>query len=404
MKFYYQAIDSQGSKIKGSIDGQNPDIVAEILEKKGLVPIRVQGMPFASTKKKRKKPMFGTEKVSGKERVLFIRQMATLLEAGCPVTRAFDMIVGRAETEAAEKLAISLRDLVEGGSSISEAMKKHSDVFSGMHVGMAAAGDEGGFLAEALGQIASYEEQQAKLKGELIHAITYPAFMVAVMLISCVVLFKWVVPSILSVVLSTGGELPMPTRILVAITGGFREYSTKGALVLGALIYAYTSWISGKKGRMFHDSLMMNLPIIGSITRKVIISRLAKILGMLTAGGVGILRALEISASTASNVLVEKDVAAIIDKVKGGETLSECFETSNIMPSYVAGMVQLGEETGKLDDMLSRIAVEYEEEYQSTLKGAVSLIEPMMIAVMGVVIGFVVVSVFMPMMNMSSGI
>jgi type IV pilus assembly protein PilC len=405
MKFYYQAIDSLGSKVNGTLDSGDPDSVAEILEKKGLVPIRVQSSPFAGSKKqKRKKSLFGSNKVSGKERVLFIRQMATLLDAGCPVTRAFDMIIGRADSEATEKLAVGLRDDVEGGMAISEAMGKHKDVFSEMHIGMAAAGDEGGFLPEALGQIASYEEGQAKLKGELIQAITYPAFMIAVMLISCLVLFKFVVPSILGVVLASGGELPLPTKMLIAISDGISDYSTTVILVGAVAFYAYKSYIDGKKGRIFHDTLLLNLPIIGSITRKVIISRLCKILAMLSAGGVSIVRALEISASTAQNVVVETDVASIVDKVKGGDTLSDCFETSYIFPAYVSGMVQLGEETGKLDSMLSRIALEYEEEYQMTLKSAVGLVEPMMIAVMGLVVGFVVVAVFMPMANMSASV
>jgi len=404
MKFYYQAVDAQGNKTTGTIDSSDPDVVGEILERKGLTPLRIQTTPFGIAKKKKQAGLFGPGTVSGKERIVFIRQMATLLEAGCPVTRAFEMIVSRAESIAAEKLATEMKEAVEGGQSISQAMAQHKDVFSGMHIGMAAAGDEGGFLPTALGQVAAYEEGQAKLRGQLIHAITYPAFMVAVMVICTVVLFKFVVPSILAIVTQSGGELPLPTRMLIAVSDGMEAHSVNVLIALALAGYGYWSYIQSPSGRKFHDRMLLSVPLLGGITRKVVVSRICRILAMLLGGGVGVVRAIEIAAGTAQNIIVEGDLMTIIDKVKGGETLSACFEVSDTFPRYVASMVQLGEESGTLDNMLSKLANEYEDDYQSQMKGAVALVEPMMIAVMGALIGFVVIAIFLPMANMSSNI
>lgn len=407
MKFFYEAIDSTGVRVSGSLEAADEATAADVLERKGLVPVRVgSAPPAAGSKGKRvlKRGLFGVGTVGGKERILLLRQLATLLGASCPVDRAFDMMLQRAESEAGAILVQDMKAAVEGGATVSRALAAHPEVFSGMHVGMAAAGDEGGFLAAALDQVASYEETQARLRGQLVQAITYPAFMIAVMIVSCAVLFKFVVPSILEVVMQSDKVLPLPTRILVAISDGVQKYLTTG--VLGSVVVGWGlwSWAGTAGGRRVVDRLRLVLPIVGDVTRKVVVSRVCRILAMLLGGGVNVVRALEIATGTAGNVHVETDLEVIRRKVTGGESLSACFEASDLFPPYVASMVQLGEETGTLDAMLGRLAAEYEEEYQTRLKGAVGLVEPMMIAVMGLVVGFVVVAIFLPMTEMSNAV
>lgn len=335
--------------------------------------------------------------VPAKRVAIFTRQFSVMLDAGLPLVQCLEILGDQEESKAFAAMIRQVRTDVESGSSLAEAMRKHPKAFDDLFVNMIAAGEAGGILDVILRRLASYIEKVVKLRSQVKSALIYPT---SVLLIAAGVVFvilKWVIPVFAQLFTSGGGELPWLTRIVVGASNFVGNYSIYLFILLGAGGFFLNRWHKTPAGKRAIDSFMLRIPVIGMLLRKVAVARFCRTLSTLTSSGVPILDGLEITARTAGNAIIEDAVMAVRKAVEEGKSISEPLADTKVFPPMVVQMINVGEQTGALDQMLSKIADFYEDEVDTAVAGLMKLIEPLMIVILGTIIGVIVTSMYLPL-------
>ena len=391
--FKYNVRDKTGKVISGRLEGENRDAVATKLRQMGYIILDLDEDRFAQLNK----IQFGTS-VKTKDVTIFARQFATMINAGLSLTKCLSILAAQSDSKELREIIGQLGKDVEAGQSLSEAMVKHPKVFPPLFYNMVRAGETGGVLDEVLLRVADLFEADAQLKGRVKSAMTYPIAMGSLVMIVLVAMMIFVVPTFQKMFSDMGGELPLPTQILVAISEGARSWP--GLVVvagIAAATVAFKTWVGTESGRFIWDGIKLRLPIVGDMTRKTALARFTRTFGTLVAAGVPILSALDIVADTAGNEVVSRAVKKVRAAIKEGETIAKPLGESPVFPSMVVQMIAVGEETGALDQMLDKIADFYDEEVRVAVDSLTSVIEPIMMASLGVIVGGIIIALYMPM-------
>jgi len=329
--------------------------------------------------------------------------MSDLLRSGLTLAKALEVLAHQTENERLRGIIKDLRSEVQGGSTFSDALGRHPKVFPELYRSMIRAGEVGGLLDEVLERLADFQEAELETRSRIISALAYPAIMVCVGAVVIVVLVTFVIPRFTKMFEEMDEQLPIMTLLLVRVSSLIRDYWYIILGALAALIFAYKKLVNQEEERAKIDALKLRIPVFGDFVLKSEVSRFARTLGTLLANGVPILRALEITRAVVRNGVVAQEVNAISDNIREGEKLSERLEESGIFPPVAVSMVAVGEETGSLEVTLLRVATTYEKETERALKTVTTLIEPLMILVMGAVVGFIVMAMILPIFQLSAG-
>jgi type IV pilus assembly protein PilC len=393
--FAYVARDTaSGREIRSSVEAATEQAAVAALLNRNLLVVAIQ-------ERIAKKGRTGGGRVPAMDLVIFTRQLATMIDAGLAMVQSLQAL---AEQTANKVMRDVIRDVcsrVEGGDSFSEALQKHPKVFSRLFICMVAAGERGGLLAEILARLATYLENSARIRKKIKSAMMYPTVVTVVAIFITGFLLVKVVPVFADVFSTFGSKLPTPTLYLINTSNFVKHYIVLIILCAGGLAYGWLYFIRTVAGRFFWDSRRIKLPIFGPIAHKICLARFTRTLASLVRSGVPILEVLQIVSQTVGNVLMEKAIKNAAVDIEGGESISNALAKHPVFPSMIIRMVTAGEQTGKLDNMLERIADFLDEEIETTLAGLMSLIEPILIVVLGVVVGGMVICMFLPIFKLS---
>lgn len=338
-----------------------------------------------------------SRRVKEKRIAIFTRQFSVMLDAGLPLVQCLEILGGQEENRTFREIIKATRGDVESGASMADAMRKHPRAFDNLFVNMVAAGEAGGILDVILRRLSTYIEKSVKLKSQVKSALIYPITVTLIAVMVVYIILRFVIPTFTQLFASVNAELPFITRVVTGASNVVGDYSLPLiiACVIGGVLLS--RWYKTHVGRRAIDGLMLKIPIIGMLLRKVAVARFCRTLSTLTSSGVPILDGLEITAKTAGNAVIEDAVMAVRKNVEEGKTISEPLGETKVFPPMVVQMINVGEQTGALDQMLSKIADFYEDEVDTAVSGLMKLIEPIMITVLGTIIGFIVTAMYLPL-------
>lgn len=395
--FNYSVRDKAGKIVKGSLDGESREAVSAKLRQMGYIILDLdQQSGFAALGQLK----IGGGKVKLKDVTIFSRQFATMINAGLSLTKCLSILAAQTESDNLRQVIQQVAKDVEAGQSLSDSLSKHPKVFPPIFVNMVRAGETGGVLDEVLVRLADHFESEASLKAKIKSAMTYPIAMGGLVMIVLAAMMIFVVPVFEGMFSSMGGELPAMTQFLVDASdfvAGMGGLVT--VVVVVALRFAFKWWVGTESGLFIWDGVKLRLPVFGTLTRKIALAKFTRTFGTLVSAGVPILSALDIVADTAGNEVVSRAVKKARSAIKEGETIAKPLSESPVFPSMLVQMIAVGEETGALDAMLNKIADFYDEEVAVAVDGLTSLIEPMMMASLGVIVGSMVIALYLPMFN-----
>jgi type IV pilus assembly protein PilC len=415
--FVYEAMDGQGKEVKAEIDAGSEAEAADKIRQSNLHPMKVfakggrggSGGPQGRGAGAMATPQsVGTNKkklnftlaftVNQKQLTSFTRQFATLLDAGLPVVRSIDILYHQLKPGLLKTAVGDVKDDVEGGSSLSEALAKHPKVFDKLYVNMIRAGEAGGVLDEILERLAEYREKAQRLQQKIIGALVYPAAVITIAACILAFIMIFIIPKFDAMFKEMDiGEMPMMTRVLMAIAGTMASYWYLIVFMPVGVWALYKFMVKSPKGRLLADAFKLKIPIFGIIISKSCIARFCRTLGTLVSSGVPILDALSIIKDATGNQVVANAIANVHNSIKEGDTIAEPLRHSGVFDDLVVNMIQVGEETGELDKMLIKVADTYDNEVDTLVGALMSLLEPILIVGMGMTVGFIVISLFLPL-------
>lgn len=398
--YVFKARNRIGETVVGERIADNRDVLKQMLRREQvlLTSVKEKGREIALPKPR------GSKKVKAKDLSIFTRQFSVMIDAGLPLVQCLEILAQQQESKHFAQVLLQVRQDVEEGATLSAAMAKHPKVFDQLFVNMIEAGETGGILDLILQRLSTYIEKIVKLRRDVISALIYPSAVIVIAVGVIAVIMVFVIPSFQNIflgLLGPGELLPLPTRIVVGISDFVAGWG--GLAVLGAFVgfvIGIRAYYKTDGGRHKLDALLLKLPIIGSILRKIAIARFSRTLSTLLSSGVPILQALDITARTAGNVILEEAIMKIRTGVERGESFVEPLRNTEMFPNMVAQMVGIGEQTGALDAMLGKIADFYEQEVDSAIANLLTLIEPVMIGFLGVTIGSIVIAMYMPLFTL----
>ncbi|HMI51342.1 MAG TPA: type II secretion system F family protein [Candidatus Saccharimonadales bacterium] len=393
--YTYRGTNRTGGSVSGELAATSKTELANLLKRQQITPSKMseKGKEFNL-------PTFGGG-VNAKELAIFTRQFSVMIDAGLPLVQCLEILGGQQENKFFQKVLIGTRGAVEGGSTLSAAMRQFPKVFDGLYVNMVEAGETGGILDTILQRLSTYIEKNVKLQRAVKSAMVYP---IGVLSIAggVIILLLWkVVPIFATLFAGLGAELPLPTKIVIQMSNFIGSYF--GLLILVAFvgaIFGLKAWYGTVQGRYAIDSVVLKLPVLGILMRKIAVARFTRTLGTLIASGVPILEGLDITARTAGNAVVERALFKVRKSLEEGKSLTEPLKDSEVFPGMVTQMIAVGEQTGAMDAMLSKIADFYEEEVDAAVKDLLTALEPIMIVVLGLVVGGVVISMYLPLFSL----
>jgi len=396
--FVWKGRDRSGTVQEGVLVADSKDMAFATLSRQGIVVsgIREKGKEAALPRAGRKVP--------SKKVAIFTRQFSVMIDAGLPLVQCLEILATQQDHKSFQKILFQVRQDVESGSSLAEAMRKHPRAFDALYVNMVAAGESGGILDTILQRLSTYIEKAVKLKSQVRSAMIYPIAVITIAAAVVAVILLKVIPTFAALFAGLGAELPLPTRIVIAASNFLARYFLIVVALIGVGIYAFRAYYRTDNGRHTIDRMLLALPIFGEILRKIAVARFCRTLATLTSSGVPILDSLEITAKTAGNAIIEDAVLATRKSVESGKTIAEPLRDAKVFPNMVVQMVSVGEQTGALDTMLNKIAEFYEDEVDAAVAGLIKLMEPVMIAILGIVIDGVVIAMYLPMFSLISKI
>jgi type IV pilus assembly protein PilC len=391
--YAYKVRDRGGNLISGTLVADNEGLVLQRLREQGLTPLEVgkqgRSLNIELTKKK----------VKLKELSVFSRQFATMVNSGLPILRALSILADQTNNAELAKTLSACRTDIEQGSSLSAAMQKHPKVFNDLYVSMVKSGETGGSLDSVLLRLADMIENEVKLRGKIKSAMTYPIAVVALVTLIMSAMLLFVVPQFKSIYSQLGGSLPLPTRVLLAVSDLFKKFWF--IFVAGAFLgrFLFRRWKATPAGRESVDAFKLRVPVFGSLFHKTALARFAGTLSMLLRSGVPILQALDIVSDTVNNKVISKAVTDVQAAVREGESMAKPLSKHKVFPPMVVQMLAVGEETGQVDVMLEKVSTFYNQEVEASVDALTSLIEPLLIAIIGGAVGAAVIALYMPMFN-----
>jgi len=396
--FEYTARAQNGQIQKGQLDVSTKDDVGAYLRKNRLILVSVREAP------KQIKFSMGGPRVKTRDIVIFTRQFATMINAGLPLVQSLNILAAQTENKTLAEVTRAVVYDVESGNTLADAFSKHPKAFSGLYVNMVAAGEAGGILDTILLRLATFLEKNDALVRKVKGAMIYPGVIISVAAIAICILLIFVIPTFQTMFASANLELPLPTRVVIAMSDALISYWW---VILGAFAGAFfgiRSYYATAAGRLQIDTLLLKTPVLGDVIRKSAVSRFTRTLGTLVSSGVSILEGLEITAKTAGNQVVHNAVMESRQSIAGGETIAAPLEKSKVFPPMVISMIAVGEQTGGLDEMLSKIADFYDEEVDVAVSALLSLMEPAMIVCLGVIVGGMVIAMYLPIFDMMNAV
>jgi type IV pilus assembly protein PilC len=396
--YAYKVRDKSGKVLSGTLDADNTALVANRLRQMGYVPIAIDKKAGAGVKRDLAIPGL-SNRVKLKEIAIFSRQFATMINSGLTLLRALSILTVQTESKFFSSVIDSLRSDIQSGSSLSQAMSRHPKQFNRLYVAMIRAGETGGNLDITLNELATTIEKQVELRGKIRSALAYPVMVLSLVVCILTAMLLFIVPIFKKMYDSLKGTLPLPTRILINVSNILVHAFPFVLLTVVGVAFAYKRWVNTPPGRQARDRLLLRVPIFGGLARKTAMTRFSSTLATLLSSGVPVLESLEITADTVGNVVVADGVRAIAEGAKKGEAMTRPLEDHPVFPPMVTQMMAVGEETGALDTLLRKIAMFYEQEVERTVEALTSLLEPLLIVVLGGAVGAMVVSLYMPMFN-----
>ncbi len=391
--YNYTARTTTGELQSGSIDLPSENDVIAHLRKNRMIVVKVQQAP------KQLKLSFGAG-ISTRDVVIFTRQFATMINSGLPLVQALDILAEQTDNKALKDVTRAVVYDVESGQTLADALRKHPKAFSDLYVNMVAAGEAGGILDTILLRLATFMEKNDALVRRVKGAMIYPAVIFSVMAIAVVIMLLFVIPVFQNMFSSLGGQLPLPTRIVIALSDFLKHYWWAMGLALVLIVVGTRRYYKTPSGRLNLDKLLLAMPVLGDVLRKSAVSRFTRTLGTLIASGVSILDGLEITAKTAGNRVIHDAVMESRNSIAGGETIAAPLQKSKVFPPMVISMIAVGEQTGGLDEMLSKIADFYDEEVDAAVANLLAAMEPIMIVLLGGVVGGMIIAMYLPIFNM----
>jgi len=414
-QFSYKAVDKGGGHVRGTIEASDRRNAVVALANKGqFVTDLVEAAKAPSAKGREKAALdlgrfvrFGSRRISSKDVLAITTQLSTALRAGLPLLNGLELIREQQHKMATREMLGELVNAVSSGQSLSEAMAKHEKVFSPLYLSMIRVGETGGILDETSAQLAGILSRDEKIKTNMKNASAYPIFVLCVGLASVVIIITWILPTIIGTISEAGALLPLPTRILIGISGFTKALLTKvyGWMVLvlmGAGLYYLIRW-TRTEGKIKWDTFKLKIPVLGSVLRTIAVGRFARTLGALTKGGVIILEALSVVRDTLGNELLGREIDTVAEKVKRGEPLAEPLGESGYFPPLLVQIVSIGEQTGKLDELLLNAADTFDSEADSAINRFMAIFPAILILLLALVIGFIIVATLLPIVVMTVG-
>jgi type IV pilus assembly protein PilC len=401
--FAYVGRTRQGTVKKGELSAKSRDEAVDQLRKQQVV---VTSLEERAGKAGKFKLSLGSG-LTDKDLVVFTRQFGTMINAGLPLIQCLDILATQSENKVLRETVADVKNHVESGSTFSDALRKHPKVFDDLYVNMIHAGEVGGLLDTILTRLAKHIEKAMKLKGQIKSAMVYPIAILGVAVIVIAVLMVWVIPIFAKMFAEmSGGKvgLPGPTQLVIDISNFFQSYIVYIVIAVAAGIYGTKRYYKTTNGRIVIDRFLLTLPIFGDIIRKAAVAKFTRTLGTLITSGVPLLEGLGICAKTSGNKVIEEALLGARISISSGKTISEPLAKSQVFPKMVTHMISVGESTGALDAMLGKIADFYEDEVDQAVAAMTSLLEPIMMVVLGTIIGFIVIAMYLPIFTMASAI
>jgi type IV pilus assembly protein PilC len=395
--FQYTAKDRNGQTVTGVLEGVSEAEVVEALHKRELIVVLIK----QAKQQKKSGGKAGGKKIKSDDLVIFSRQLATMIDSGIPLVQCLGILGEQIDNKELKSVVITVWHDIESGTSFCDALGRHPAAFSEFFINMVRAGEASGMLDDVLDRLAAYQEKSAALARKIRSSLVYPAVVVSMAVLITGVLLVKVVPTFKGIFEMLGGKLPLPTRILIFISDLLRKYLLAVVGVFVMLGYLFKRYINTEKGHYNFDAQKLKTPIIGTLFRKVAIVKFSRTFSTLVKSGVSVLNALEIVAKTSGNKIVEKAVLNCRTSVREGESIARPLAKSGVFPPMVCRMIGVGEQTGQLEKMLSKIADFYDEQVDAAVTGLTSMIEPLVIAFLGVIIGGIVISLFLPIFKIT---
>ncbi len=394
-EFLWSGTNKQGRTLSGTITAATRRDAADLLEKRGVTgaKVRTKGMDLS------KFGQFGTN-ISDKQLATFTRQFATMINAGLPLVNCLQILVRQQDNKAFASIIGEITADVEKGGTLAESMAKHTSIFNDLYVNMVSAGEQGGILDTILARLATHLEKSASLRSKIKTAMLYPLVVMIVLALVISVMLVFIIPIFENMFADLGGDLPGPTKLVIALSKFFISNIIFIIVGIFAAIIGYKMWYKTDAGQKIIDKVKLSMPVFGALQSKMAIARFTRTLGTLVSSGVAILDGLSITSKTAGNRVVADAIMQARTSISGGENISNPLEASGVFPSMVTSMIAVGEETGGLDDMLLKIADFYEEEVDVAVAGLTSILEPIMIVVLGTVVGGMVIAMYLPIFDL----
>jgi type IV pilus assembly protein PilC len=396
--FIWKGKDKHGSRRKGQHEAPSEDAVRAHLSRIKITPSSIKPKP----KDLLENVAFLQPGVKNEDIIIFAKQFSTMIDAGLPIVQCLDILHSQQENPTFKKMLKEIKESVESGATFAETLKKYPKQFDDLFVNMIAAGEAGGILDVILRRLSAYMEKAAKLKAQVKGAMTYPMITIAIAIIVVAVIMVFVIPVFQEMFEGMGGQLPTPTLIVVGISNFVRDNILYMIIAAVLTVFALKRFYATEKGKFMIDALLLRLPIFGQLLRKVAVAKFTRTMGTMLSSGVAILDSLDIVAKTAGNKIVERAIYDIRFGIAEGRTMADPMLESGVFPTMVCQMISVGESTGALDAMLGKIADFYDDEVDQAVENLTAAIEPMMMVFLGVVIGGLVVSMYLPIFKLAS--
>ena len=397
-KFTYVARDKNGERIEGSLEVEDRRAVISRLQTMGYFPLKIEDVSPKRASTMSLSSLRG--KVSSKDLVSFNRQLADLVGAGVPLVKALSIILNQTRDSVLHEIIADISKNVQAGDTFAKALRRHPRIFNNLSVAMVKAGETGGMLDDVLARLADFSETEADLRGKVLSSLAYPAVMVVAGILVISILLIVVIPRITSVYDNMGQTLPAITLFLIAIATFLRTYWWVSAAVIVGGVLLGKQFLRSKDGRLFYDSLVLRIPVLGDVIHKRELALFARTLGNLLHNGVPILQSLEITEQVVGNTVLLREIQKLPPGISQGASMASIMTECAVFPDIMVSMVAVGEETAQVDGVLVRVSDTYEREVERSLKTLTSMLEPLVILLLGVVVGFVVIAMLLPIMNL----
>ena len=395
--YKFSGVDAGGTKVSGEREAINKQLLQAALRKERIanIVVKEKGKEFTL-------PTFGSGKVPTKDVAIFFRQFSVMIDAGLPLVQCLEILAANQENPAFQKSLTGVRVTVEGGSTLANAMRQYPKIFDDLTTNMVEAGETGGILDLILQRLANYVEKAVKLKSAVKSALIYPVSVISIAVLVVGGLLKFVVPIFEKLFAGLGVDLPLPTRIVIGFSQFVQNFWWVAIAGVVAFIFGIKQIRKDAKGKYFTDNLLLKMPIVGLLLRKIAVARFTRTLGTLITSGVPILEGLAITARTSGNAVLEEALMKVRKAIEEGRTIVDPLKECGVFPNMVTQMIGVGEATGAMDNMLQKIADFYEDEVDAATKDLLTLLEPLMIGFLGICVGGIVISLYMPLFAMIS--